>query len=172
VGPSVSAVSIAGDSLADAELTPATRHIMAPWQARCVQAYIAAHLHSTIRVADLVRVLQCSPGRFGRVFKNSFDCAPHQYVMRRRIARAQKLLLMSDDTLGEIATQCGFVNKSHLANLFRKTMGQPPGKWRRAHSTGVDSSVSADRAPDSKTRNPFGGREAQVLFRGSSLGSR
>jgi AraC family transcriptional regulator len=134
-------ISMPESSVPDTEVTPGTRHLMAPWQARCVQAYIAAHLHSTIRVADLARVLECSPNRFGRVFRNTFDCAPHQYVMRMRIARARNLLLMSDDTLEEIAAQCGLVNKSHLANLFRKRMGQPPGQWRRVHLAGADSGL-------------------------------
>ena len=110
------------------------RGVMAPWQARCIQGYIAANLHGTIRVMDLVRVVQFSPHRFDRVFKESFGCTPHQYVMRRRIERAQKLLLMSNDPLSRIAAECGFVNQSHLSNLFRKIVGETPGKWRRIHA--------------------------------------
>jgi AraC-like DNA-binding protein len=129
----VSAVSSADQSLAEKEPIVLRREAMAPWQARTLQAYIASHLHSTIRVMDLVRVVQFAPNRFDRVFKNSFGCTPHQYVMRTRIARAQSRLLMSNDTLSKIAAECGFVNQSHLSNLFRKTMGQPPGKWRSIH---------------------------------------
>jgi AraC family transcriptional regulator len=110
------------------------RGVLAPWQARCIQAYIAANLHSTIRVMDLVRVLQFSPNRFDSVFKESFGCTPHQYVMRKRIERAQSLLLMSNDPLSQIAAECGFVNQSHLSNLFHKMVGETPGKWRRIHA--------------------------------------
>jgi transcriptional regulator GlxA family with amidase domain len=83
---------------------------------------------------DLVRVVRFAPNRFDRVFKKTFDCTPHQYVMRMRIAHAQRLLLRTDDSLSKIAAACGFGNQSHLSNLFRKMMGQPPGKWRRAQS--------------------------------------
>jgi AraC-like DNA-binding protein len=131
---SAGAISMENDLLLDGEVMPATRTVMAPWQARCLRAYIAVHLHSRIRVADLVRVLQFSPNRFGEVFKRSFDCTPHQYIMRERVARAQNLLLVSRDTLSEIATKCGFGNQSHLSNLFRKMMGESPGKWRRVHA--------------------------------------
>jgi AraC family transcriptional regulator len=110
------------------------RGVMAPWQARCIQGYIAANLQGTIRVMDLVRVLQFSPNRFDRVFKESFGCTPHQYVMRRRIERAQSLLLMSNDPLSQIAAECGFVNQSHLSNLFHRIVGETPGKWRRIHA--------------------------------------
>ena len=113
------------------------RGVMAPWQARCLRAYIAVHLHARIRVADLVRVLQLSPNRFGQVFKESFACTPHQYVMRKRIALAKNLLLVPGETLGEIAAKCGFGNQSHLSNLFRKMTGQAPGRWRRIHAEAV-----------------------------------
>jgi AraC family transcriptional regulator len=111
------------------------RDVLTPWQTRCIQAYIAFNLHSTIRVMDLVRVVQFAPNRFDRVFKASFNCTPHQYVMRARIVRAQRLLSTSDDSLSKIAAECGFGNQSHLSNLFRKTIGQTPGKWRRLHAT-------------------------------------
>jgi AraC-like DNA-binding protein len=126
--------STADQSFADNEPMISKREALAPWQARCIEAYIAAHLHSRIRVMDLVRVLKFAPNRFDRVFKATFGCTPHQYVMRRRIARAQKLLLISDDALGRIAADCGFGNQSHLCNLFRKAMGQPPGVWRRVNA--------------------------------------
>jgi transcriptional regulator GlxA family with amidase domain len=108
---------------------------MAPWQAGTLRAYIASHLDSKIRVMDLVRLVQLTPNRFFRLFKKCFGCTPHQYVMRARIVRAQRLLLMSEDTLEKIASECGFGNKSRLANLFRDAMGQPPGQWRRIQAT-------------------------------------
>jgi transcriptional regulator GlxA family with amidase domain len=107
---------------------------MARWQARALRAYIASHLHSTVRVMDLARVAQLIPNRFFRLFKKRFGCTPHQYVMRARIARAQSLLLMSEDTLEKIASECGFGNKSHLANVFRNATGRPPGQWRRINA--------------------------------------
>jgi AraC family transcriptional regulator len=117
------------------EAVASGRGAIAPWQARCIQGYIAANLHRTIRVMDLVRVMQFSPNRFDRVFKENFGCTPHRYVMRRRIERAQSLLLMTNDPLSQIAAECGFVNQSHLGNLFRKIVGETPGKWRRIHAS-------------------------------------
>src|SRR5271154_1062464 len=78
------------------------RLVMAPWQVRCLQGYIAAHLHTTISTADLARVAQLGPFRLKRAFKESFGCTPHQYVIRRRVERAQMLISMTDDSLAQI----------------------------------------------------------------------
>ena len=112
---------------------PDRRLVMAPWQVRCLQGYIAAHLHATIRTADLARVAQLGPFRLNRAFKESLGCTPHQYVMRRRVERAQRLISTTDDSLAQIATECGFAGQSHLSRLFYKIVGERPGAWRRAH---------------------------------------
>src|ERR1700685_1037021 len=131
----VPAISAAARLPTDNRMNASGRDMMAPWQARCIQAYIALNLHTKIRVLDLARVVRFAPHRFDRVFKKTFKCSPHQYVIRKRIAHAQRLLLESDDKLSEIATACGFRSQSHLSNLFRRMLGQSPGKWRRDHST-------------------------------------
>jgi AraC-like DNA-binding protein len=116
---------------------------MAPWQERCVEAYISANLHAKIGSRDLARVAQCSPSRFHRSFKMTFGCTPHQYVIRRRIARAQRLMVISRESLIGISSKCGFVDQFHLRNLFRRVVGQAPGAWRRIHAQPdrVESSI-------------------------------
>ena len=104
---------------------------IAPWQMRCIQGHIAANLQTGIRIADLAGIVRCSSYRIKRVFKNNFGCTPHQYLTRRRVERAQRLLLMSDDSLTRIAAECGFVSQSHLSYLFHRIVGERPGRWRR-----------------------------------------
>jgi hypothetical protein len=67
---------------------PATHSpaFMAPWRARCVQGYVAAHL---------------GPTKFNRTFRAGFGCTPVQYVKRMRIARAQNLMTISGDPLSQ-----------------------------------------------------------------------
>jgi AraC family transcriptional regulator len=106
---------------------------MTPWQARCIRGYVAAHLHATIKVMDLARTMRWEPIQLNRAFKDNFGCTPHQYVLRRRIERAQNLLLLCNDPLGQIAAECGFRSRTHFSRLFRKTVGERPGAWRRLH---------------------------------------
>ena len=110
------------------------RCVLAPWQARCIRGYIAAHLHTNIRMLDLAKVVQFNPFRFKHAFKASFGYSAHQYVIRKRVERAQSLMMMSNDSLRQISAECGFVDQCHLSNLFRKIVGERPGTWRKSAS--------------------------------------
>ena len=103
------------------------------WRARCVQGYIAAHLHSKIRLGDLVEVTQVSRSKLQRTFKGSFGCTASQYVRRMRVARAQNLMRASRDRLCEIAAECGFADQPHFSRCFRRIVGEPPAVWRARH---------------------------------------
>jgi transcriptional regulator GlxA family with amidase domain len=76
---------------------------MERWRARCVEGYVAVHLHAKIRNGDLAKVTRSSQSKFYRSFKASFGCTPGEYVRRMRIARAQNLMTMSSEPLCQIA---------------------------------------------------------------------
>jgi AraC family transcriptional regulator len=66
------------------------------------------------------------------VFKNTFGCTPHQYVLNRRVARAQLLVIKGELPLNEVALEAGFSHQSHMAAAFRREFGCTPGQMRRA----------------------------------------
>jgi AraC-like DNA-binding protein len=105
---------------------------LASWQIRKIDDHIAAHLASTIGIADLSDITRLSSGHFCRAFKISMGITPHTYVRRKRIERAQGMMLNSAASLSEIAGECGLSDQSHLTRLFRKYVGQTPMTWRRA----------------------------------------
>jgi AraC-like DNA-binding protein len=67
-----------------------------------------------------------------RAFRESFGAPPHTYLMRRRMERAQDLMLSTETSIGQIALDCGFADQSHLTRLFHKIVGESPAAWRRA----------------------------------------
>lgn len=105
---------------------------LAPWQVRKVTAYIEAHIDQTIRNEELAALVRLNPSHFGRTFRNSFGEPPHEYMIRRRVERAQGLMLSTSASLSEIALECGLSDQSHLTRLFRRISGESPRAWRRA----------------------------------------
>jgi AraC-like DNA-binding protein len=107
---------------------------LAPWQERRVAAFIDDNLAGGVTLDELARVAKLSSSYFARAFKRSFGQSPHQFVIGRRIARAQTLMVSGDEPLCQIALQCGFSDQAHLSRVFRRLIGMPPKAWRSAEA--------------------------------------
>ena len=107
---------------------------LAPWQIRCVSTHIEGHLSESIQCEDLSNLVNLSLSHFMRAFRDSFGCPPHAYLVRRRMERAQGLMLTTDAPLGQIALECGLADQSHLSRLFQRFLGESPAAWRRART--------------------------------------
>ena len=108
---------------------------LAPWQIRRVTTHIETNLDAAIKTKDLAILARLSLFHFCRAFRDSFGESPHGFVTRRRVERAQGLMLATNASLGQIAADCGFTDQAHLSNLFRRFVGESPGVWRRARAT-------------------------------------
>src|SRR4029077_2417926 len=105
---------------------------LAPWQVRRVLAHIEANLDTPIRNKDLATVARLSEYHFNVAFRSSVGDSPHGYIIRRRVERAQGLMLSSEKPLSEIALECGLTDQPHFTRLFRRIVGESPAVWRRA----------------------------------------
>jgi AraC family transcriptional regulator len=112
----------------------ASRGGLAPWHIRKVSAHIEAQLDSTISTADLAGLVNLSLFHFSRAFRASFGESPHTYVMRKRVERAQGMMLRTRSSLAQIAIECGLADQAHLSKSFRRFVGESPGAWRRARA--------------------------------------
>lgn len=98
-----------------------------------VLIYIAKNLHNTLTVENLAQYCGFSTDHFSRSFKNKFGIRPANYIQSRRIARAQFLLLSTQDSLKQIAENSGFKNASYFSRTFKKITGNTPACFRKTH---------------------------------------
>jgi len=110
------------------------RQGLAPWQVRRVLAHIDANLGKAIRNKDLADIARRSEFHFNVAFRNSVGHSPHEYIIRRRMERAQGLMLSTDAPLSQIAFECGLADQAHFTRLFRRVVGETPAAWRRARA--------------------------------------
>jgi transcriptional regulator GlxA family with amidase domain len=110
------------------------RQGLAPWQVRRVLAHIEANLGTPIRNKELATVARLSAFHFNVAFRNSVGESPHRHIIRRRVERAQGLMLSTDRSLSDIAAECGLADQAHLTRLFRRIVGESPAAWRRARA--------------------------------------
>lgn len=110
----------------------AARQGLAPWQVRRVLTYVDANLDTSIKNKTLAAIARLSVFHFNVAFRNSVGDSPHEYVIRRRMERAQGLMLSTEMSLSEIAAECGLADQAHLTRLFHRVVGESPAAWRRA----------------------------------------
>jgi AraC family transcriptional regulator len=93
--------------------------------------YIMENLEDSLTLEQIAAVARLSPYHFARQFKATTGLPPHQYVIARRVERAQHLL-RGDDELGlaEIALRVGFSDQSKFSFHFKRITGVTPGQFR------------------------------------------
>ena len=92
--------------------------------------YIQANLERDISVAELANLAQMSPYYFSRLFKQSMNMAPHQYLIQCRLEEVRRLLRTTDLPIAEIAERTGFSSHSHLTTQFKKQFSVTPRTYR------------------------------------------
>jgi AraC family transcriptional regulator len=97
---------------------------------RTVLDHIHTHLEESLTVVELAGMVRMSPQHFANLFRQSTGLAPHRYVLRRRIERAEHLLSTTNLSLADITLESGFASQSHFTDVFRKTLGTTPRRYR------------------------------------------
>jgi AraC family transcriptional regulator len=98
---------------------------------QAVIEYIMENLEGNPTLAQMAAVGNLSPYHFARQFKASTGLAPHQYLISRRIERAQHLLRAHDELgLAEVALRAGFSDQSKFSFRFKQIVGVTPRQFR------------------------------------------
>ena len=93
--------------------------------------YIKANVHLPISMSDLADILQLSISAFERRFKRFFQCSPVQYIKRIRIRLVCEMLVNTNNSLTDIAIECGFCDHSYMTKEFKRLMDCTPRQYRQ-----------------------------------------
>ncbi len=103
-----------------------------PRQLQRVLDYIEAELEHNPGLAELAALTSFGLSHFKVLFRRSTGMPPHQYLLRRRVRRAQELLLQGRLSASQIALETGFAHQSHMARCMRRMLGLSPSALIRA----------------------------------------
>ena len=78
-------------------------------------------------VADHVGM---SESHFSRRFRKVMNSSPKEYIIRKRLNEAKRLLKTTPLTIKEIAFYVGFNSESHFINTFTAQNGLSPKRFR------------------------------------------
>jgi AraC family transcriptional regulator len=96
-----------------------------------VVEYIMENLEANLTLEQMAAIVHISPYQFARQFKTTTGLPPHQYVITRRVERAQQLLRGNGDLgLGDVALRVGFSDQSKFCFHFKRIVGITPRQFR------------------------------------------
>lgn len=102
-----------------------------------VFSYITQNLEKEIKPLDLAKLAHLSLSHFHALFLAFVGQTPMHYIKRMRINKAQKLLVMTNASVKEVAIDLGFKNAYHFSREFSKELGVPPIEYRKTHTNKV-----------------------------------
>lgn len=95
-----------------------------------IDHYIDQNLSNEVTYKDISSLSGMSNYSFLNEFKSLTSVTPHQYILKRKLKKAQQLLLNSPLTITEISHELGFTDSSHFSNFFKKHMNLAPSQYK------------------------------------------
>ena len=71
-----------------------------------------------------------SPSHFSKLMTEQTQEPPSTHIQRRRLKYAQELLLTTDYSLADIASESGYADNNYFSRIFKKTFQLTPSKWQ------------------------------------------
>ena len=106
-------------------MIPPARHLLR------ARDYMDLHYAEPLAVDEVARRAHASKGHFIREFRATYGETPHQYLLTRRIERAQHLLHTTDLSVTEVCLAVGLQSLGSFCTSFKRVVGTTPGEYRR-----------------------------------------
>jgi AraC-like DNA-binding protein len=90
-----------------------------------------------INLPDISARANLSPYHFLRVYKQTFQETPHEFLTRLRIEWAKTLLARGSHNVTEACFEVGFSSLGSFSTLFARRVGLPPSEYRRYVRSGI-----------------------------------
>jgi AraC family transcriptional regulator len=91
--------------------------------------FIETHLQEEIKVADIADAVHFSLFYFCRIFNQTAHHSPYDYLMRRRLSEAARLLTDPAQRITDVAFAYRFGSPESFSRAFRRMFGCLPSQW-------------------------------------------
>ena len=94
------------------------------------RSIVENNIYNNLSMEELAHLTYKSLSTFKRDFKKEFNDSPAKYIKKKKLEKAANLLLTSDESVSNIAYDCGFQDISTFSTVFSAQYGQSPSKFR------------------------------------------
>jgi AraC-like DNA-binding protein/predicted transposase YbfD/YdcC len=92
--------------------------------------YIESHLDEKLNLEKVAEAVHYSKYHLHRMFTNTVGMTIHDYVQRRQLTEAAKLLVFSSKPIIEVALFCGYESQQAFSSAFKSMYKVPPAQYR------------------------------------------
>ena len=96
-------------------------------------AYIDNNLGENLDTSLLAGAANYSPRHFTRIFKEILNETPQNYILKKRLGNAARLICLGNMTISEAALLSGFSDSSYFARVFKNKYGITPSEYKKHH---------------------------------------
>jgi len=97
---------------------------------RKVKRYLDSHIGQIVTIREMSDLIFRSPDYLIKHFKAETGVTPYQYLLKRKMQIAERLLRDTAIPVGEIAEQLGYGDAHYFSGLFKKEKGVSPTQFR------------------------------------------
>lgn len=98
---------------------------------RIAHEYLDSNFERPLTLAEVAGVAGVHRVHLAREFRRHFSITVGEYLRKKRIEQACHLVSKTNETLADVAVNCGFSDQSHLTATFRRQVGLTPGRFRQ-----------------------------------------
>ena len=88
--------------------------------------FITENISEEIQISELAEIADLSESRFKHRFKLETGHPPKEYILRKKIDRAKKLLALEHYSITDIAYQLSFSSSQYFSTVFKRYTGSTP----------------------------------------------
>lgn len=93
--------------------------------------YIRSNITNSITITELADFCHCSESYISRIFKKRTGVNINLYINKMRIEAAKNHLLLSHESMADIAAAVGFNDPNYFYRIFSQIIGISPTEFRR-----------------------------------------
>ena len=97
---------------------------------RSVADYIALHPEEKFTPEIMAKMIGLSKQRFSSLFKKNMGKSPMEYVKEIKMSTAARKLLVSNESINEIAYSIGYEDPNYFIREFKNAFGYTPNRYR------------------------------------------